>query len=197
MSRTYWSCFSHQTTDWLDPARGYGDTLGRQYEYDSHVVNHGLVAVGDVLVIRDRFLVFGYGVVESVERQADVKLMLRCPECRSAGIGARKNARPTYRCNDCKATFEAPLEDAKNITAYVATYGTWWFPFDSPVPVRALERAYAGKDRQNAIRRLDEVEARALLAFCAGVESILHLELLENVAPITGGHVQALLKVRV
>ena len=197
MPRTFWSCFSHQTADWLDPVRGYDDTLGRQYEYDSHVVNHNRVAVGDVLVIRDSFLVLGYGFVESVDRRADVKIMLRCPECHSAGISARKNARPTYRCNDCRSTFEVPLEGTKNITTYVASYGTWWFPFDSPVPVRSLERAYAGKDRQNAIRRLDEVEARALLAFCAGVESILQLELLESATPIAGGHVQALLKVRV
>lgn len=195
MSRTFWSCFSIVGLDALGAT--YDDALGHQYEYDSHVVNHKGVAVGDVLVVRDRHLVHGYGVVGSIERRPGVKLMERCPECRSADIQRRTIRRPAHRCNDCRHEFDLPLVEPKAITKYVAAYGSWWFPFASPTSVRSLERVYAGKDQQNAIRRLDATEAQVLLRFHADLESHLHLELFASTDEIAGGHVETLVRARV
>ena len=195
MTREFWSCFTRVGLDLLGAT--YGDVVGRQYEYDSNVVNHRRVAVGDVVVVRDGHLVYGYGVVEDVEARPGMKVMRRCPECRSADITGRKRLLPTYRCNDCRVEFDRPLEEMAYVTTYVATYESLWFTLASPTPVRALERVYAGKDRQNAIRRLDASAAWEFLEFHASVESSLHLELLAHTDKIRGGHVEALVRVRV
>jgi hypothetical protein len=195
MSRNFWSCFSGVGLDALGAT--YDDALGHQYEYDSHVVNHKRVTVGDVLVVRDRHLVYGYGVVETIEQRPDMKVMQRCPECRSADIKLRATREPAYRCNDCREEFDIPISEPKGIIKYVAAYGSWWFPFASPTSVRSLERVYAGKDQQNAIRHLDPVEAQALLRFHASLESHLHLELLTDTDEIVGGHVEVLVRARV
>jgi len=194
MTPSFWSCF---TWVGLEPADVlYRDVVGGSYAYDSNVVNHKSVAAGDVLVIRDRHLVYGYGVVETIDASPGIKLMPRCPRCRSADVKPRKRTMPVYRCNDCRFEFDHPIEDHKDVTDYVAAYASLWFPLVSPVPARALDRVYAGADRQNAIRRLDPAIAMELLRTHASVESFLHLELLGRGGPIRGGHVDAVVRVR-
>jgi hypothetical protein len=195
MTREFWSCFTRVGIDALDAT--YGDVVGRQYEYDSNVINHRRVGIGDVVVVRDSHLVYGYGIVEDVKALPRVKVMRRCPECRSADIAGRKRLLPAYRCNDCRSEFDRPLEDAVEVTAYVATYESMWFELASPTPVRALEPVYAGRDRQNAIRRLDPSAAWEFLQYHASLESALHLELLAHTDEIRGGHTEALVRVRV
>ncbi|KGM14438.1 HNH endonuclease [Cellulomonas bogoriensis] len=196
LSRAVWSCHSHVASpeDLL-----YGDRLGHRYEYDSHVINHAQVSVGDLLVIRDAHLVYGYGVVESIDRRPGIKTMRRCPTptCRSADIVARKRLSPTYRCNDCKNTFAVPVPEEKDVLLYSATYQNWWFEFPSTVPVRVLSDLYAGGDRQNAIRRLVPDQATRLLGTLGGVEAFLHLELLGGKTAAPGGHVERLVRQRV
>lgn len=197
MSRSFWSCHSRVAATPEDSL--YGDVFGGRYEYDSHVINHRQVSVGDVLVIRDRHLIYGYGVVEDIATRAGTKDMQRCvnAECRSAAIQPRKSRLPRFRCNDCHAEFDDPVMEKKDVTLYSASYETWWLPFASPAPVRALDGVYAGRDRQNAIRRLDTVEAHAMLRFHAGLDAELHLQLLDRARPIAGGHVDALVKRRI
>jgi len=196
-TRSYWSCFSDLGAEWLDVRHEYGDLLGHRYEYDSHVINHARVAVGDVLVVRDRYLVLGFGVVERIDRRLGVKQMRRCPVCRTADLSLRKRIQPKYRCNDGGHEFEVPLEVPTEVTIYGAAYGDRWYPLSSPIPVRALDDVYLGRDQQNAIRRLDEVRARSLLDSQTDVEGYLQLALLAHPASIPGGYVLALSRARV
>lgn len=195
MQRAAWSCFSHLggTPDRLL----YADALGDHYEYDSNVVNAKRLKAGDLLIVRDRHLIYGYGVIDSIEQQQATKVMRRCPACRSADIVSRKRARPEFRCGDCRHEFEVPLADPMEVTLYTASYTSAWLELPSPVPVRALERVYAGRDRQNAIRRLDMTETQALLGFHGGLEALFHLELLSHADSIAGGHLERLAKQRV
>ncbi|WP_225755640.1 HNH endonuclease [Actinotalea sp. Marseille-Q4924] len=190
-----WSCFTKGDAE--DATQLYRDKTGRRYAYDSNVVNHSNVHEGDILILRDAHLVYGYGVVESIDRAPDVKVMDRCPECGSADVKRRTRSLPPWRCNDCKNTFEAPVPTPKDVMTYSASYTSWWFEFPSPVPVRALEPVYAGADQQNAIRRLDVAQALALLQFHGGVEAFLHVEVLMRKAPLAAGHVERLVKQRV
>lgn len=190
-----WSCFTKGPS--LDEALNYDDAIGQRYEYDSHVVNHNRVAVGDILVLRDADLIYGYGVVDAVRTWDAVKVMQRCPACSSSKVARRSRAVPPFRCNACGREFVAPLEVPKDVTAYSASYEQWWFPFDSPAPVRALTSVYAGRDRQNAIRRLDVERTTELLTFHGDLESALHLQLREAGSRITGGRVDAVVQRRV
>lgn len=191
-----WSCHARLSGDILEQL--YGDELGRRYVYDSNVVNHRRVSEGDLLVIRDRQLVFGYGVVERVERQPGVKEMQRCVRCGSADLARRRVTAPSCRCNDCGAEFDEPRIEAVDVTVFSAVYESWWIPFESPAPVRALDTVYSGRDRQNAIRLLDWAMALDLLRYySSGVEQHLQLELAAQGAPIGGGHVEALVKRRI
>ena len=192
-----WSCFTRTSDDLID--RPYGDVLGRRYVYDSNVVNHKAIAPGDLIVVRDGQLVLGHAIVEDVTSGPGVKTMRRCPrrECRSADVAARKRALPRYRCNDCKAEFDEPDHQDMAVTTYRAEYGTSWRKLDSPLPVRMLERVYAGADRQNAIRRLDWARSLTVLEEYGGVEDAFEAELLRHGAPIVGGHVDAVVRRRI
>ncbi len=192
--RTFWSCFTRAT----DPLGNlYGDVLGTRYEYDSHVVNHTRVSVGDVLVLRDDHLVLGFGVVDHVTSRDGVKIMERCVRCESSDLSTRSRKSPRYRCNDCKEEFDEPNLVPKDVTLYVADYSTWWTSLSSPAPVKALESLYAGRDRQNAIRRLDPVPTIEMLAFHSGVEGALQLDILVESRDLPGGHVEMVARQRV
>lgn len=123
--------------------------------------------------------------------------MRRCVRCRSADLSERKRALPRYRCNDCKAEFDEPRTELKEVTVFSASYGAWWSPLASTAPVRALESVYQGRDRQNAIRRLDPVRAVEMLAFHSDVEGMLQLELLASDVELPGGHVDVVVRQRV
>ena len=190
-----WSC--HSAISGAPVELRYDDALGLRYEYDSNVVNHNRVSAGDVLVIRDGQLIYGYGVVRRVESHLGPKTMSRCPVCRSSDISLRKRLLPAFRCNDCAATFDEPFRDEKTVRHYSASYDGRWFEFASPIPVRALEGVYAGRDRQNAIRRLEPAAAHALLQSHADIEGYLQLAVLAHRDQIDGGHVEALVRRRV
>lgn len=194
MTRGFWSCFTK--AELHDVAALYTDVLDSRYEYDSNVINHRGVAVGDVLVIRDIHLVRGYGVVETITSRPGIKEMRRCPQCRSADLSVRTRAVPAYRCNDCKHTFDQPDRVPMEVTLYAAHYGTSWFPLESPVRVLGLDSIYAGKDRQNAIRRLEPRAAEEFLLSVGGIESYFHFEVLTGGAGIAGGHRDAVVRVR-
>lgn len=191
MTRSVWSCFSKVS----ETPEGY--VYGERYAYDSHVVNSSQLTVGDLLVVRDRQLVFGYGVVEEIEQRRGVKVMTRCPHCRSSKLKPRTAVVPRYRCPRCHEEFDIALQEPTDVVEYSASYGAAWILFDAPIPVRALDSVYANADRQNAIRRLDVVRAHAMLRFHLGVDAAFHLSVLAQDRPIDGGHVEVLVKQRI
>ena len=191
---TAWSCFSKGPS--LEDALTYGDVPGERYEYDSNVINHARIAIGDILVMRDAELIYGFGVVEGVDTWRTTKIMPRCRECGSAKLTRRRVAQPAYRCHRGH-TFDTPLNEPKDVTAYCASYGGQWFPFPSPTPVRALASVYANNDRQNAIRPLHLARVRELVSFHGGVEPTLYLQLRAQGAPIPGGRIDIVVKQRI
>ncbi|MFC4614249.1 HNH endonuclease [Cellulomonas algicola] len=193
--RAAWSCFTNAAEELL--GMPYADELGRSYAYDSNVVNHKQVRVGDILVVRDRQLVLGFGTVDDIETRAAEKPMLRCPRCGRSGLAQRAKALPRFRCNDCGHTFDEPVVVPKHVTAYVAHYGAWWMPFESPAPLRSLDGLYTGKDQQNAIRRLDPSSTLAFLEYQSSGEGAVHAQILRGPLAIQGGLVEAVVRRRI
>lgn len=195
MTFSAWSCLSRipESFETID----YDDSLGLQYGYDSNVVNCRQVAVGDVLIIRDHDLIYGFGLVSDISVRRDAKIMRRCPRCRSASTVKRKMKLPENRCNDCQNEFDAPLLESKDVDVFLASYDGQWSPLPSPIPARALLSVYSGRDRQNAIRRLDVSLAFAVLRAACSVEGYFQLELVARSNHVDGGRIEALVQRRI
>ena len=194
MKRSVWSCYSRVFD--VSEAALYGDHFGERYEYDSNVVNSSRIREGDVLLIRDAQLIFGFGVIERIDAAKGEKLMRRCPVCRRAAVSRRKAVVPEYRCLKCKAEFDAPFVEPLIVTRFVAHYGRWWVPLPSPAPVRQLLNVYAQQDRQNAIRLLDETAAERLIGQLAGVDGQFFVQISHAVGSLEGGFVESIAKAR-
>lgn len=175
-SVTFWSCFTRQFSDPL--ANLYGDVAGERYDFDSRVPNSRQIREGDVLVLRDEHLVYGWGVVSAVESRLGVKQTGACPSCESTSKWTeRKRLTPRYRCSRCGHEFDALLRSEVPVTVYAAHYGENWIEFGSPAPVRELRQAFAMTDQQNAIRRLDPAKALDYVDLHQGVPSGYVIEL--------------------
>ncbi|WP_454042582.1 HNH endonuclease [Cellulosimicrobium sp. Marseille-Q8652] len=194
MERSVWSCYSKVFATSDDAL--YEDRFGERYEYDSNVVNSSRIREGDILLIRDAQLIFGFGVVDRIDASQGEKLMQRCPQCSRAAVSRRKAVIPEYRCLKCKAEFDEPLVQPSIVTKFVAHYGRWWVPLPSPAPVRRLLEIYAQQDRQNAIRRLDAIEAEHLIGQLAGVDGQFFVQISHAVGPLEGGFIESVAKVR-
>src|SRR4051794_11504861 len=114
MTRAVWSCHS-RVADLADD-RQYADILGEVYRYDSNVVNHAQVSSGDLVVIRDRHLIYGYGVVEAIDSAPGIKEMRRCPRCRRSGFSTRTSMSPRHRCGGCTLEFDEPVVELATVT---------------------------------------------------------------------------------
>ncbi|QDW61956.1 HNH endonuclease [Oerskovia sp. KBS0722] len=194
MGRSVWSCYSKVFASSEDAL--YGDRFGERYEYNSNVVNSSQVSEGDVLVIRDAQLIYGFGIAERIDATLGHKLMQRCPECGRASMDPRKTRLPKYRCLKCKAVFDFPRSEPLVVTEYVSHYGRWWVPLPSPAPIFHLRDVYASGDRQNAIRRLDAERAERLINRLAGVDGEFFVQASRAIGSLEGGFLESAAKVR-
>ncbi|MFC8922000.1 HNH endonuclease [Cellulosimicrobium sp. NPDC057127] len=194
MTRSAWSCFSKIFASSEEAL--YGDRFGERYEYDSNVINSSRLSEGDVLVIRDAQLIFGFGVVDRIDHTEGEKEILRCPNCRKSAVVRRARLLPEFRCSKCKAEFHAPDLGIESVTKFVARYSNGWLPLPSPAPVRLLADVYAGADQQNAIRELEPRAVEDLVGRLAGIDGRLLLQATREVSAIEGGFLKALAKAR-
>ena len=203
--RRAWSLLSVDPADRSeDPIRGYAsgarydDLLGSHYSYDNRVPNHRNLQVGDVVVVRDSKLVLGLGRVTDIDDREGSKVVLSCPECGRTDVAVRTTRTPAYRCGLCRAEFEEPVVGDVPVTQYRADYGETWSPFDEPLPVTTLERAYLRSSRQNSIRPLDLDVLQRILSedpFLLDVGS--NLATAPDDSPLPGGTRTGLGRIRV
>lgn len=151
-----WSVFSSEERKYGGNA-GYGDELGVQYVYDNKVAYSKRVAVGDLIVIRDREEIHGVGRIHRIDEQENVEKPRRsCPKCGSTRFERRKRQRPQYLCRveDCRHEFDEPFEEPTLVTQYTARYGRSWQPLDGALTVDDLKPSLLDNADQNAIRPL-------------------------------------------
>lgn len=159
----------------------YGDVTGERYDFDSRVPNSRQVRQGDVLVLRDEHLVYGWGVVSVVEERLGTKEVRACEACGSTSKWTeRKTLTPRYRCSRCGHESNALVPTEVPVTLFSAYYGENWIEFGSPVPARDLRPVFAMTDQQNAIRRLDPVRALGYVDLHQGVPSGLVVEFTDD-----------------
>lgn len=180
--------------------RGYDDSAGIYYSYDSNVGNCRQVAVGDLIVVREDNHLAGWGFVEFIEVTENTpKEIVRCPKCKKTNFSRRKTISPANKCGSCKYEFEEDqaFVSIENVTAYRAYYANTWTEAARPVSRTEIEPIIKTRDTFNAIRPLDREKLTPLLETISGkgIDLVTDIDN-EEVAIILGGHVEATVRRR-
>jgi hypothetical protein len=180
--------------------RGYDDSAGIYYSYDSNVGNCKQVSKGDLIVVREDDHVAGWGFIEFIEVFPNSqKEISRCPKCNKTNFSRRKTISPANKCASCKFEFEdcdahVTLE---TVTAYRAFYANTWTEAARPVFRTELEEIIKTRDTFNAIRPLDRDKLPEFLDTISGRDVDLVMDIGEKeVEIILGGHVEATVRRR-
>jgi hypothetical protein len=180
--------------------RGYDDSAGIYYSYDSNVGNSRQVSVGDLIVVREDNHVAGWGFIEFIEvTENSPKEIARCPRCRKTNFSRRKTISPANRCSTCRLEFEDHEAFVSNelVTAFRAYYANTWTEAARPVFRTELEDIIITRDTFNAIRPLDRSKLPTFLETVSGRDVDLVVDIGEQeVAMILGGHVEATVRRR-
>ena len=180
--------------------RGYDDSSGIHYSYDSNVGNSRKVSVGDLIVVREDDYVAGWGFVEYIEvTENSPKEIVRCPQCRKTDFSRRKTISPANRCSECKFEFDDHEAFISNevVTAFRAYYANTWTEAARPVHRTELELIIKNRNTFNAIRPLDRNKLMPFLETISGRDVDLVVDIGEqDVAVILGGHVEATVRRR-
>jgi|SRR5450432_2600362 len=78
---------------------GYADKPMSQYVYDTNVINHDKLNVGDPVVVANKKFIIGYAKIISIKiRKRISKKRYRCPVCNTQEHYSRKGQFPKYKC---------------------------------------------------------------------------------------------------
>ena len=180
--------------------RGYDDSAGIYYSYDSNVGNCKQVSVGDLIVVREDNHVAGWGFIEFIEVTANSpKEITRCPQCRKTKFSRRKTMTPANKCASCDHEFgdHEALVTHESVTAYKAFYANTWTEAARPVNVDALKLITSNRGTFNAIRPLDPDKLPTFLETISGRDVDLTVDIDDKqVEIILGGHVDATIRRR-
>ena len=180
--------------------RGYDDSAGIYYSYDSNVGNSRQVSVGDLIVVREDDHVAGWGFIEFIEvTENSPKEIVRCPQCRKTNFSRRKTITPANRCSSCGFEFEdhEAFISQELVTAFRAYYANTWTEAARPVFRTELETIIKTRDTFNAIRPIDRDKLIPFLDTISGRDVDLVVDIGEQeVAVILGGHVEATVRRR-
>ena len=142
--------------------QGYDDDLTSTYRYDSAVANSLQVSPGDLILLRDRKLLLGIGLVERIASGPGTKKRFRCPECRVTGIKERHTLSPRWRCNNGH-TFDDALQEEVTVTHYEAHYRSSFLPADGQISASEIRSAVIRPSTQLSIEELDHGKLEGLL----------------------------------
>lgn len=180
--------------------RGYDDSAGIYYSYDSNVGRSKQVRVGDLVVIREDDHVAGWGLVEYIEKtENSPKEITRCPNCCKTNFSRRKTISPSNKCSACGFEFNdhQALVTQELVTAYRAYYANTWTEAARPVFRTELEELITTRDTFNAIRPLDRERVQPFLERISGKDVDLVVDIdHQQVAVILGGHVETTVRRR-
>lgn len=192
---------SDDTRSW-SANRGYDDSAGIYYSYDSNVGRHKRVSVGDLVVVREDDHVAGWGFVEHIEVDLNAtKEITRCPKCRRTNFYRRKTVRPHNVCSmqDCKHEFDddQAIRTFESVTSFRAFYANTWTEAARSIRRNELEEFLLTKDPFNAIRPIDAARLPELLDRISGRDVDIAFDINDQeVAIILGGHTETIVRRR-
>ena len=134
---------------------GYDDQADVYYTWDSTVPNHANVKVGDPVALWDKDRLLGMSVIEEIETETKEKLLFKCPRCAMAGIKARKNKDPRFKCYKCGHEFDLPDTQTATVTEYRSRHDAAWTSLDNLLQGADLRQLCAAPKSQLSMRQLD------------------------------------------
>ena len=141
---------------------GYDDDPASIYRYDSAVPNSRQVSPGDLVLLRDREMLLGAGLVERIVSGPGTKKRFRCPICNITGIKKRHGLSPRWRCHKGH-TFAEALEEEVNVTLYEAHYESTFVPAGGRISASEIRAAAMRPSDQLSIQELDPGKLENLL----------------------------------
>ena len=187
---------------------GYDDQADAYYSWDSTVNNYGQIRIGDTVAIWDKRKLLGVSVVEEIDVSTAEKLLLRCPnpECRRAGIKARKNLKPRFRCQDCGREFDEPHVEVQTVQEYRSRHDAAWTTLDGVLQADQLRAVCESPKSQLSMRPLNFAAFKAALENAGAIRAINRIR---NRSPdlvypsgtpieiaIPSGHTRSMVRVR-
>lgn len=166
---------------------GYPDTLGSIYAWDSNVPNAAGPAVGDFIVLRNKFVSLGASVIERVHKEPGEKVLYSCPNsaCHNPAIQKRSTRIPRYRCPKCLKEFDEPRTRVAQVTRYVAHYPAGWVDMFGVLKRAELKPLCLHPDSQHSIRELNWTRFQHEVNYRLGALSLVPVE--REQAKIRGG----------
>lgn len=142
---------------------GYDDDLRIVYRYDSSVANSKNVAAGDLLLVRDRKRLLGFGSVQKIVNEEGTKERRRCPVCDTTALKKRKDNKAPWRCGN-KHEFATPKIQKEPVKLYAAFFGDTFTDPPGEVPASLLRKAAYKQNDQLSIERTNISTLAGLLA---------------------------------
>ena len=133
---------------------GYDDQADVYYTWDSTVPNHASIKVGDPVALWDKDRLLGISVIEEIETEAKEKLLFKCPSCAMAGIKARKNRVPKYKCYKCGHEFDLPVTQTAIVTEYRSRHDAAWTSLENVLRGADLRQLCTSPKSQLSMREL-------------------------------------------
>lgn len=133
---------------------GYDDQVDVYYTWDSTVPNHANIKVGDPIALWDKDRLLGLSVVEEITSETKEKLLFKCPRCGMAGIKARKNKSPLYKCYKCSAEFDFPESQTVTVLEYRSRHDAAWTSLEDLLPGAHLRSLCVAPKSQLSMRPL-------------------------------------------
>ncbi len=143
---------------------GYDDQVDVYYTWDSTVPNHANVRPGDRIALWDKDRLLGISVVEEITQETKEKLLFKCPACAMAGIKARKNKSPLYKCYKCGAEFDVPTSQSVIVTEYRSRHDAAWTSLDNLLRGPDLRSLCESPRSQLSMRAMRWDDFRAAIA---------------------------------
>jgi ribosomal protein L37AE/L43A len=175
-------------------SEGYDDAASTHYSWDDTVPNHATLKVGDPIVVWDGDFLIGASAIEAIETGSGVKKTPLCPHCGKANVAPRKRKTPLYVCWDCKEEFDEAAWKTKHVVTYRSRHQAGWVCQPGVLTGPQLRGLCVKPKSQNALRELRWEDFRAQLATTGTAAPLTVLE--SAVAAISGGHGQAVVRVR-
>ncbi|TDC52003.1 HNH endonuclease [Jiangella ureilytica] len=133
---------------------GYDDQPGVYYTWDSTVSNHDKIRAGDPIALWDKVTLLGISVIEEIRVEHKDKLLFKCPQCAKAGIKARKNELPRFKCYKCGNVFDQPATQVKAVAEYRSRHDAAWTSLENVLAGSELRLLCESPKSQLSIRQV-------------------------------------------
>lgn len=175
---------------------GYDDQADVYYTWDSTVPNHAKIKVGDPIALWDKDRLLGLSLIEEIETDTKDKLLFKCPRCTKAGIKARRNKDPKFKCYKCGHEFDHPITRTETVTEYRSRHDAAWTSLEGLLGGADLRQLCESPKSQLSLRPLRWEDFRQSLSSKGAIRAVDRVAQRAPDIAFPQGHRHATVRVR-